>query len=316
QDEAADARRFAEHLDLDFRLQNVSGEQMLALVEAAWEAQTEPFADYSILPTLMVSRFARQSLTVALSGDGGDELFFGYERPRSLLRNGADFRFPWAIRYGLYAAGRLGVGPRRSEAIAARSPGDYYFNVNCRMSEADLKLLAPALPGLPPDFGLYQFGAYQGVEDLADYSRYVEFYGQLQRGLKKVDLASMHCSLEVRVPLLDREVVDTSLRIRPSTHMHNGERKYVLRRLLERYVPKGSLSTAKRGFAVPLGDWLRGPMRPMAEEMLFGNEMYPLGLFDQQALRAYWQAHLAGEKDHKWGLWNLLALQGWAQKFL
>lgn len=316
QDESADAQRYAAHLDVDFHLHNVSGEQMVSLLPEVWAAQTEPFGDFSILPTLLVSRFARQSLTVALSGDGGDELFFGYERPRSLLSNGAAFRFPWMVRYGLYAAGRFGMGQRRSGAIAARSPGDYYYNVNCRMRQADLKRLAPALPGLPADFGLYDFGAYQGVADLAHYSRYVEFYGQLQRGLKKVDMASMHYSLEVRVPLLDREVIETSLRIDPFTHMQYGQRKFVLQRLLARYVPSDIIPTPKRGFAVPLGDWMRGPLQPLVEEMLFGKELYPAGLFDLKGLRAYWQAHLNGEKDHKWGLWTLLALQGWAHRYL
>ncbi len=313
QDEAEDASRYAEQLDVDFHLLNVTGEDMLDLIPKVWEAQYEPFADYSILPTMMISRFSRQEIKVALSGDGGDELFFGYERPLSLLRNGADFRYPWLLRYGLYAAGRLGVIPRRSEVIAAHSPADYYFGVNSRMNEKTLSLLAPGLTGLPEDFSLYSFGKYQGIEDLANYSRFVEFYGQLQRGLKKMDMASMHYGLEVRVPLLDREVIETSLRIDPFTNMQNGKRKQVLEKLLERYVPSELIPSSKRGFAVPLGDWLRGPLRPMVEDMLFSGNLYPSGLFDQNQLRSYWQEHLRNEKDHKWGLWGILALQGWAR---
>lgn len=313
QDESADAKRYAEAMEVNFRLHNVTEIDMTEMVQQAWQAQYEPFADYSIIPTMLVSRFARSEITVALSGDGGDELFFGYERPLSLLRNGTDFRFPWLLRYGLYAAGKLKLGPRRSEVIAAHSPSDYYYNVNCRLNEQTLRSLAPGLPGIPIDFGLYNFERYRDTKDLANYSRYVEFYGQLQRGLKKMDMASMHHSLEVRVPLLDREVIETSLRIDPFTNMENGKRKQVLFKLLARYVPAEIIPQTKRGFAIPLGEWLRGPLKSMTEDILLSNDLYPTGLFDRKQIAGYWQEHLSGTRDHKWGLWGILALQGWAK---
>lgn len=316
QDESAAAERFAAALELDFRLHNITNEEITGLVEKAWQAQHEPFADFSILPSLLVSRFARDEVSVVLSGDGGDELFFGYERPLSLLRNGSDFRLPWALRYPLYAAGRLGLIPHRSEVIAARSPADYYFNVNCRVSEATLKRLAPGLTDHPRDFSLYDFGKYQGLEDLSHYSRLVEFYGQLQRGLKKVYMASTYNDLEVRSPLLDREVIDASLRIDPFTSMKNGQRKQVLFKLLARYVPQEIIPQVKRGFAVPLGEWLRGPLRPIVEDMLLSRNLYPTGVFESKAVDAFWQEHLSGMKDHKWGLWTLMSLQGWARTHL
>lgn len=316
QDESQDAKRYADALDVNFRLQTFSSEDMLATVQQAWEAQYEPFADYSILPTLLVSRYARQEITVALSGDGGDELFFGYQRPLSLLKNGDDFRYPWMIRYAFYAAGRLGFLPKRSEVIAAHSPADYYFNVNSRLQEKTISNIAPGLLNLPADFNLYQFDKYKGINDLANYSRYVEYYGQLQRGLKKMDMASMHIGLEVRVPLLDREVIETSLRIEPFTNLENGQRKQVLFKLLARYVPQEIIPQTKRGFAVPLGEWLRGPLKPIVEDMLVSGNLYPDGMFETKAVQAYWQEHLSGMKDHKWGLWTLLSLQGWAKTYL
>jgi asparagine synthase (glutamine-hydrolysing) len=274
-------------------------------------AQYEPFADFSTLPTLLVSHLARQEVTVALSGDGGDELFFGYERPLSLLRNGTDFRWPWLIRIGLYAAGKYSIGPKRSSVIVYRTPGHYYFDVNCRIKDEDLRLLAPELPPLPEDFDLYTFDGYRGKRHLANFSRYVEFYGQLQRGLKKVDMASMYCSLEVRVPLLDREVIEISLRIDPFDCMRNGARKAVLRDLLAQYVPAETIPKPKRGFAVPLGEWLRGPLKRLVEETLFDGPLYPEGVFNKEGLRRYWELHLSGQRDLKWGLWTLMALQWW-----
>jgi asparagine synthase (glutamine-hydrolysing) len=159
---------------------------------------------------------------------------------------------------------------------------------------------------------LYQFGAYQNELDLANYSRYVEFYGQLQKGLKKVDMASSHFALEVRTPLLDREVIAQSLRINPLTMMQNNDRKWVLRHLLETHVPPELIDRRKRGFAIPLGDWLRGPLREKVESTLFDRPLFPEGLFCRSAIMEYWQEHLSGAANHKWGLWTLLALQWWS----
>jgi asparagine synthase (glutamine-hydrolysing) len=314
QDESEAAANYGRRLGVDCRMHAATGGDALNRISEVMAAQHEPFADFSILPTLQISQFARTEVTVALSGDGGDELFFGYERPLSLLRNGTDFRLPRPVRKALYYAGRLGVGPKKSEVITAPSAGAYYFGVNCRMSEADLGRIAPGLPALPADFDLYSSGPYQSREQLADYSRRVEFYGQLQRGLKKVDMASMHHSLEVRVPLLDREVVEVSLRCDPFDNMRHGARKAVLRDALARYVPAAEIPSPKRGFAVPLGDWLRGPLRPLVEETLFQGPLFPEGVFDRKGLRRYWEDHLSGRSDAKWGIWTLLALQWWAKR--
>ena len=316
QDETREATAYAQALGVCHRVDPVLGDEALAAIPEVIAAQHEPFGDFSILPTLLVSRFARQEITVALSGDGGDELFFGYERPLSLLRGGKEFKWPWQVRMVLYALGRLGLGPRRSDVIVARSPGHYYFEVNCRLKDEDLGLIAPGLGSLPGDFAIYADPKAWGLRDLANFSRRVEFYGQLQRCLKKVDMASMHHSLEVRVPLLDREIIDLSLQIDPFDCMRNGVRKVTLRETLARFVPADSIPTPKRGFAVPLGDWLRGPLRTLAEQTLFDRDLYPAGIFNRAGLRRYWEEHLSGRRDGKWGLWTILALQWWADAHL
>lgn len=312
QDESADAIQYARHLHVDHRVHFLQGEDVLAAMPDVIAAQHEPFGDFSIIPTLLVSQFARQEVTVALSGDGGDEILFGYERPRSLLRHGRDFRWPWPVRAGIYAAGKWGLVQRRSDTILARTPGDYYFGVNCRLHDADLRVVAPGLNSLPEDFDLYRFdGRYRGDRHLVNYSRWVEFYGQLQRGLKKVDMASMHYGLEVRVPLLDREVIETSLQIEPLDSLRNGDRKAVLRSLLSRFVPAEAIPTAKRGFAVPLDDWLTGALRPLVEDSLFGDSAAIIPWFERRELRRYWDDHVSGRRNHKWGLWTILSLQWW-----
>lgn len=316
QDEAEAAKAFAQLLDIDHHVQSVSGAEALQTIDDVIAAQHEPFADFSIIPTLLISRFAKNKITVALSGDGGDELFFGYERPLSLLKGGNDFGKPWPIRRAMYLAGKYGVGASRSDVIVARTPGDYYFEVNCRLKDPDLKRMAPGLKSVPTTFDLYDSNGTRGPLQLANYSRRVEFYGQLQRGLKKVDMASMHHSLEVRVPLLDREVIEQSLRIDPFECMRAGKRKSLLRDMLSRFVPAEAIQTSKRGFAVPLGDWLRGPLRELTEDTLFSGDLYPSGIFDHKAVRRYWQEHQLGQRDLKWGLWSLLTLQWWASKHL
>lgn len=316
QDESEDAARYAKYLGVNHHVIAIDGKDALSVVNEVISAQHEPFADYSIIPTLLISKYARHKMTVALSGDGGDELFFGYERPLSLLRNGSDFRWPWLVRAGLYGAGKIGIGKKKSDVIISISPGDYYFNVNSRFGDVYLGKLFPGFFKHQDNLYLYTFNRYQSVLDLANYSRYVEFYGQLQRGLKKVDLASSHASLEVRVPLLDRQVIELSLRIDPFDMMHDRKRKWVLRKLLENYIPASDIPKQKRGFAIPLGQWLREPLKQWAEGIFFDQPLYPEGMLNRQALFAYWREHLSGEKDHKWGLWTLLALQSWATKYL
>ncbi len=316
QDEAEDARRYAQYLGLDHHVIDVSGEDALELIDEVIQAQYEPFGDYSILPSLLVSKHARAEITVALSGDGGDELFFGYERPLSLLKNGRDFRWPWLVRAGMYGAGKFRLLPQKSEVIISRSPADYYFGVNSRLPDTALERIAPMLrkPAVIPD--PYAFDRYRSELDLANYSRYVEYYGQLQRGLKKVDMASSQQSLEVRVPLLDRQVLDLSLKINPLEMMKDRKRKWVLQKLLEKHVPTEMIPTTKRGFAIPLGDWLRGPLKRRVEETLFDKPLYPYGIFDVDTLSTYWHYHLSKAKDHKWGLWTILSLQWWASEHL
>lgn len=317
QDESQEASNYAQSMRVSHYVHPVQGEEALTAIPEVMAAQYEPFADFSILPTLLVSRFAREQVTVALSGDGGDELFFGYERPLSLLRGSREFQWPWLVRFFLYAMGKFGVGRRRSEVIMAPSPGNYYFEVNSRLKDDDLSLIAPELKkALPSDLDIYTNPKSYSRQALANFSRRAEFCGQLQRGLKKVDMASMHCSLEVRVPLLDREIIDLSLALDPFDCMQNGRRKTVLRDALAQFVPASIIPEPKRGFAVPLGDWLRGPLRPLVEDTLSGNDLYPPGLFHRQGLRQYWEEHLSGQRDCKWGLWTILALQWWAKNHL
>ncbi|MEM9553868.1 MAG: asparagine synthase (glutamine-hydrolyzing) [Acidobacteriota bacterium] len=329
QDESAAAARHAEALDLRHHLLRLDGSraELEEAIDDVQAAQHEPFADFSMLPTLLLSRFARRRITVALAGDGADEVFFGYERPRSLLRDGHLFRWPWPVRVALYALGRHSLGdrrlaPRRSDVIVHRDPGAYYRAVNRRFALADLRRVAPGLGRRSAAFELAQDGARStrgAARRLAELSRRAEMAGQLQRCLKKVDMASMHYGLEVRVPFLDRELVEAAFTIDPLLHLRaEGRRgfgrKELLRRLLERRLGEPRREGRKLGFSIPLGDLLRGPLRRRVEETLFDAPLEPRGAFDRAGVEVFWSEHLRAEADHKWALWGLLSLQWWLRR--
>ncbi len=314
QDEGPDARRYAQALGVAHHMLESTDVNLTTLVEEAFEAQYEPFGDFSMLPTLLISAHARRHVTVALSGDGGDELFFGYERPMSLLRDAGLFRLPRLLRAVPYLAGKYGLARRRSGAVLSRTPADYYYNVNCRISAEDACRLVPGATAPPSDFRLYDDGGVRSWDGLARYSRRVEFEGQLQRGLKKVDMASMHHSLEVRVPLLDREVITAALQLDPADAMQDGRRKSVLVDLLGRMVDPAIIPPQKRGFAVPLGEWLRGSLRPLVEDVIARpSSQYP-SFIEPEAVRSMMRAHLLGTQDHKWGIWTVLSLLEWCRR--
>jgi asparagine synthase (glutamine-hydrolysing) len=268
----------------------------------------EPVGDFSIVPTTLLTGFAADRVTVALSGDGGDELFHGYERPWSLLRSGAWFRAPRTVRRGRYYAGRAlpRVVPPVSEAITATSPGAYYRSVNSR-SGALRHVLGPDLPA-PPGLWWYETPTRLDRAGLVDLSRTAEYHGQLQRVLRKVDLASMHHSLEVRVPVLSRAVVELSGSVDADFCLRAGQRKGPLRDLLARRVPGVAQQQIKQGFTPPLNRWIDGPLRARIEAQMAEPSWHLDDHLDPGALRRL--ADPATPARH-WNLWTILALEWW-----
>ena len=186
------------------------------------------FRNYSALLVITVLREAVQS---SLIGDGGENFSLAINAT-SLLKSGHDFDKPWPMRMALYMAGKHGLGRKRSDVIVARTPGHYYFEVNSRLKDGDLRRMAPGLKSFPPVFDIYASNGARRPLQLANYSRRAEFYGQCSGVFKKVDMASMHHSLEVRVPLLDRQVIELSLRIDPFELCVAVMRKSLLRQML------------------------------------------------------------------------------------
>ncbi len=300
-DESADAGRYADALGLRHVVRHMTSTEVLGLLDDVVRACSEPSDDYSIFPTAMVSRLAREQVTVVLSGDGGDDVFWGYpdRMIAPLARMGAGRlrdRFPGFL--GRRARGRH------------RHNGEAQIRMH-RFVEADT--LAAIFPGLslsPPDSGLFSFDS-DDVDRTAQFVRWNEYTGHLAKVLQKVDRASMLFSLEVRVPLLDREVVEVAARVswRDCVDARSGIGKLPLRAALRRHVPFQVRD--KRGFTVPMSAWLRGPLRHHLEDLVVSRSDF-LGIpVDRASLSRTARDHYLRRRSSPWLLWRLLSLALW-----
>jgi len=314
-DETADAARYAQALGVQHIIQHASAQDALGLLDDVIAACGEPFADYSIFPTLLAARLARRQVTVMLSGDGGDELFWGYARRcGSVLRSAGDFQQPYWQRSARRAATRLTGRGRGHANLRWPSLGDWYRAKHTRMPETWLRQLFPTLPAWPQAFDLYDYRGAQ-ADATAQWLRWNEFTGHLTMVLLKVDRASMYNSLEVRVPLLDREVIDVAARVdwRACLDLQRMQGKLPLRRALAAHVP--AQTQEKRGFAVPMDAWLREALRPLCADMLLGRRELLGRPLRPEALGRLWRRHQSGAEDFGWGLWLLLSLALWEARY-
>jgi asparagine synthase (glutamine-hydrolysing) len=312
-DESPEAAAYAHELNLSHQVEIADPQKVHDLVPEAVQACSEPFADESIFPTLLVSRLARSEVKVVLSGDGGDELFWGYAgRFGSVLRQAHYFAEPQvkrSLRYFLdRASGRNGIGYN----VRRASIGAWYRAKHSAIAEPDLRGIFPDLPGWPEEYRAFEHeGA--GLDQTAAWMRWNEFNAHLSMVLLKVDRASMFHSLEVRVPLLDREVLAVALRVdwRECLDPEKNIGKLLLRASLARRCRRQTIG--KRGFSVPLGRWFRGPLRGLLEDSVLGRREVAGLPFHAGRLRRYFEKHLAGEADFGSGIWNLLSLALWQE---
>ncbi|HUF08948.1 MAG TPA: asparagine synthase (glutamine-hydrolyzing) [Rhodothermales bacterium] len=314
-DESADAAAYAAEIGVEHVVEHIAPDESLDLIDDVVKACGEPFADYSMFPTLMVSRLARRHVKVVLSGDGGDELFWGYaarfasvlETTDDFVKTGATATPGWNVRRLIES----GLG--NADAGWPTSLGDSYRLKHTHLPETVLRRVFPDIPDWPAEFGLFDHTTWE-TEPTARWLRWNEFNGFLSMVLLKVDRASMHESLEVRIPLLDKEVIDVAARVDWTSCLDVERRigKLPLRHALARHVRHQTRT--KRGFTVPMDAWLRGPLRPIFEDMVLGRTDI-LGLpMDENAVRATFDRHLAGEKGLAMGLWILLSLFLWIEE--
>jgi asparagine synthase (glutamine-hydrolysing) len=334
-DEAASAKSVAHHLGTDHTELMLSAADAQAIIPQLPSIYDEPFADSSQLPTFLVSRLAGAQVTVALSGDGGDEVFGGYVRYQGIARIAAVARrLPGPLRRGAARAIELVSAdawdmlarglPRR---LTPSHPGDKIRKGAAVFGESDpldmyrrVVSLTPEpvrlLPGVaePADV-VARLGAETRGLDTVGKLRLLDMLTYLPDDiLTKVDRASMAVSLEARVPLLDHRVVEFAWRLPTDRLIAAGEGKRPLRAVLARYVPKALVDRPKTGFGIPVGEWLKGPLRPWAEDLLSPGALSD-GLFDRAAVRRWFDEFLAGRRDAQHGLWALLQFQAWRRAY-
>ncbi len=337
--EAVHAGAVARHLGTEHTELYVSPQQALDVIPQLPTLYCEPFSDSSQIPTFLVALLARQQVTVSLSGDAGDELFCGYNR--YLLANKVWQKLSF-IPIGsrrIAARGLTALAPERWNKLLGSVKNLIPFtlrqaNLGDKLHKAagvlDSRNLAAFYLGLvshwedpasvviggqePPTLLTDNAPKLTGLDDISrmmvlDMLTYLP-----DDILVKVDRACMGVSLEGRVPFLDHRVVEFACSLPQSMKLRDGDAKWVLRQVLYRYVPKKLIERPKMGFGVPIGEWLRGPLKNWAEELLDEARLRREGFFYPETIRQKWAEHLSGARNWQYHLWDVLMFQAWLEE--
>jgi asparagine synthase (glutamine-hydrolysing) len=339
-DEADHARAVARHLGTEHTELYLAPGEALAAIPLLSDIYDEPFADSSQIPTLLVSRLARRRVTVSLSGDGGDELFGGYTR--YLMCEELWRRVGWIRRS---ARERLATGLRAvnsarwsgairlvnpvlprslrttlpgdklhklAEILGVESADDMYESLISHWKRVDHVVVGAAEPQRRFSVATHAMG----LRGLTDRMMYWDFVTYLADDiLVKLDRASMAVGLEARVPFLDHHVIEFAWGLPPEMKLRDGGGKWLLRQVLDRYVPRQLIERPKSGFGIPIGSWLRGPLRSWAEDLLAEKRLAAQGLLRPEPIRTKWTEHLQGDRDWHYPLWNVLMFQAWLARW-
>ncbi|HEY0141520.1 MAG TPA: asparagine synthase (glutamine-hydrolyzing) [Thermoanaerobaculia bacterium] len=296
-DEAPLAAEAAAHLGTEHTAAYISARETLELIPQLGRLTDEPLGDSSLVPMYLVSRMARQSVTVALSGDGGDELFAGYHR--HFLGARVQRRVASVPRLMRPALGRLLRKRERFRALGNALMTDDPL----KLFHAQVSLGHALMKGAVPPVALTSREAWPRLDDATELILWLDAVSYLPDDiLFKVDRASMAVSLEAREPLLDHRVVEFAWSLPLSLKIRNDRGKYVLKEVLRRYLPDAMVDREKQGFGLPTAEWLRGPLREWAESLIARVEHF-------EGVDAMWRAHLAGEDQPL--LWRVLMFQQW-----
>lgn len=335
--EAEFANSVAKHLGTCHQELILESSQALELIPSLPEIYDEPFADSSQIPTLLVSKLARQQVTVSLSGDGGDELFAGYNRyylwnkiisridwlPKELRILSANIIQSISLNNWRTVNKILNINNfedklyKLANILPFSTKADFYNNVISFWINSN-----PILNTSNNDVVFNQDLVYlrdrEGVAKINDFVEQMQFLDinnyLLDDILTKVDRASMHYGLEAREPLLDHRVVEFSWQLPMHMKIRGSEQKWILKQILGKYLPKNLINRPKMGFGVPIGDWLKTDLRNWASDLLNPKKIDNQGLFDSKIINTRLQQHLSGKKNYQYDLWGILMFQAWYDK--
>ena len=333
-DEASYAAAVARHLGTEHTELTVTAQQALDVIPQLPEWFDEPFADSSQIPTYLVSAMTRRYVTVALSGDGGDELFAGYNRYQLTQRFWRSLSvLPRGVRRAI-AAGLRSISPEVWSRLLSVIPTQLPAQVGDKLHKFASVLSLPdgdavyrrLLTHWEPDQVMQGAEEPKGIiwdatlakdmPNLLDRMQFLDLVTYLPDDiLTKVDRASMAVALEARVPIIDHRVVEFAWRLPRSVKIRGGQSKWLLRQVLYRYVPPRLIERPKMGFGIPLDEWLRGPLRDWADGLLSEQRLREGGLFDTAQVRRYWAEHLSGRHNWQYLLWDVLMLEAWRERW-
>lgn len=311
-DEADHARTVAAQLGCSHAELLLSGKDALDVVPAMPAIWDEPLGDPSAIPTYLLSALTHKSVKVALSGDGADELFGGYSRYRSTSRDWQRIaKLPAPLRKSIRNLGGRTAqirssGGRIGRMLGSTSQRDLYEWKRSRLNWPGSLVLGAE----QWDASIEGVGSLDGPQSMMLWDSLDFLPNDI---LAKVDRASMAVSLETRAPFLDHRVAEFAWKLPIDHKVGRREGKVILRRLLRRYLPAAVTSRRKMGFAVPLSSWLKGPLRPWAEDLLSEARLSRQGILDPAGTRALWHDFLAGKPRHERPLWNILTFQAWLE---
>lgn len=333
--EAENAKAVAAYLGTNHTELYIRPEKALEVIPKIPTIWDEPFADSSQIPTYLVSHLTSQHVTVSLSGDGGDEQFFGYNRYRQGAAVGRFYGLvPGSVRnlfgdilgsFPVNTINKLGgflpgslrntlLGDRlRKFSALIKEPEIlkfYHYLISHWKDPAEI-----VINGSEPKTIFDSYDKLPNLPSIKEQMMYLDAVTYLPDDiLTKVDRASMAVSLEARVPLLDHRVVEFGWRVPTSLKYHQGQRKWLLRQVLYRYLPKELMDRPKMGFGVPIEHWLREPLRDWAESLLDEKRLREEGFFAPEPIRKMWTEHLSGERKWHYYLWDILMFQAWHKK--
>jgi asparagine synthase (glutamine-hydrolysing) len=335
-DEAEHAAAVARHLGTDHTALYISPAEARNVIPRLSQWFDEPFADSSAIPTFLVAEMARRQVTVALSGDGGDEVFAGYNRYRMARRLARAMRWPRVLR-GVAASLLRAPSPAGWDRLLAALPakrrpaqaGDKLQKLGDVLALADEGAVYRRLVsswdaperlvagGREPQSAIWDAALPRDFADPVERMQYLDTIGYLPDDiLTKVDRASMAVGLEARVPLLDPEVIAFAWRLPGALKLRDGQGKWLLRQVLDRHVPRALVERPKMGFGVPIDQWLRGPLRDWAEDLLDERRLGAEGILDAGVVRSAWSRHLSGTRNEQHALWTVLMFQEWKRRWI
>ena len=331
--EAAYAKKISKHLGTDHTEHYIDNNEVLKIVYKLPYIYDEPFADVSQIPTFLISDLAKRSVSVVLSGDGGDEVFAGYTR------------YLWSYYYSK----KINILPKFLRELISRKiketrPETITKIFNCLPTKFRPPQAADRLKKLASVLNLDNQSEIYGslISQWEDPSSVI--LGEVNKGpidennfistksniynmqildlinylpndiLTKLDRASMNLSLEARVPLIDHRVIESAINLPDSMKIHKGKGKKILRDILSKYVPDNLINRPKQGFTVPLGEWLRGPLNEWAEDMLSEEKIKREGYFNPEKIKIFWNDHKLGIANRQNQLWSILMFQSWISK--